>query len=85
MSLSDLDAIPRHSYIQVAALSFLYYDHVLTFPAEVSRMWSQPISKNTLLFFLNRYVAFLGNIAVAVITFAGVSTTHEVHTSSLTV
>lgn len=45
-------------------VALLYYDYILTFPAEVSHMWSQPISANALLFLLNRYVALLGNIVV---------------------
>ncbi|KAI9459158.1 hypothetical protein BJY52DRAFT_384140 [Lactarius psammicola] len=71
MSLNDFGATFTHSYAQVFALSLLYYDHVLTFPAEVSHIWSQPISPNTLLFLLNRYVAFLGNIVVPVVGFSG--------------
>ncbi len=55
-----------------AAIALLYYDHILTFPAEVSHVWSQPISPNTLLFLLNRYVALLGNIVVPLTGFSGV-------------
>ena len=33
-------------------------------------MWSHPISTNTLLFLLNRYVALLGNIVV-LLSFSG--------------
>ncbi|KAH9171084.1 hypothetical protein EDB89DRAFT_1974095 [Lactarius sanguifluus] len=69
-----------------ATIAVLYYDHVLTFPAEVSHVWSQPISVNMLLFLLNRYVAFLGNVAVPLIGFSGLisltvrrQSTHELH------
>ncbi|KAH9063244.1 hypothetical protein EDB87DRAFT_1708483 [Lactarius vividus] len=71
MSLNDFSATFTHSYAQVFAISVLYYDHILTFPAEVSHIWSQPISLNTLLFLLNRYVAFLGNITVPLVGFSG--------------
>ncbi|KAH8993603.1 hypothetical protein EDB86DRAFT_2928760 [Lactarius hatsudake] len=71
MSLNDISATFTHSYAQVFAISVLYYDHLLTFPAEVSHVWSQPISINTLLFLLNRYVAFLGNVAVPLVGFSG--------------
>ncbi|KAI9432964.1 hypothetical protein H4582DRAFT_2082796 [Lactarius indigo] len=54
-----------------ATIALLYYDHILTFPAEVSHIWSQPISVNTLLFLLNRYVALLGNITVPLVGFSG--------------
>ncbi|KAH8998017.1 hypothetical protein EDB92DRAFT_1317246 [Lactarius akahatsu] len=71
MSLNNFSGTFTHSCAQVFAISVLYYDHVLTFPAEVSHVWSQPISVNTLLFLLNRYVAFLGNVAVPLIGFSG--------------
>lgn len=71
MSLNNFSGAFTHSCAQVFAISVLYYDHVLTFPAEVSHVWSQPISVNTLLFLLNRYVAFLGNVAVPLIGFSG--------------
>ncbi|KAH9015855.1 hypothetical protein EDB84DRAFT_1525191 [Lactarius hengduanensis] len=71
MSLNNFSGTFTHSCAQVVAISVLYYDHVLTFPAEVSHVWSQPISVNTLLFLLNRYVAFLGNVAVPLIGFSG--------------
>jgi len=70
MSLNDFGAVFTHTYAQVFALSLLYYDHILTFPAEVSYMWSQPISAHALLFLLNRYVALLGNIVV-LMSFSG--------------
>lgn len=71
MSLSDFGAFFTHSYAQVFAISLLYYDHILTFPAEVSHVWSQRISAITVLFLLNRYVAFFGNMVVPMITFSG--------------
>ncbi|KAI0305341.1 hypothetical protein B0F90DRAFT_1703614 [Multifurca ochricompacta] len=77
VDLSDLGAISTHSYMQVAAISLLYYDHILTLPAEVSHIWSQAISPNTFLFLLNRYTAFLGNIAVSVIFFSNLTNSVE--------
>ncbi|KAH9036859.1 hypothetical protein EDB85DRAFT_2204062 [Lactarius pseudohatsudake] len=86
MSLNNFSGTFTHSCAQVFAISVLYYDHVLTFPAEVSHVWSQPISINTLLFLLNRYVAFLGNVAVPLTGFSGLisltvrrQSTHELH------
>lgn len=57
-------------YIQLAAITLYYYDYILTFGAEVSHVWPQPISLNTFLFFCNRYFAFSGNIVAAVLLFA---------------
>lgn len=40
--------------------AFLYYDHALTFSEEVRRIWRAPLSKGSLWFLLNRYLAFFG-------------------------
>ncbi|KAI0249759.1 hypothetical protein BJV78DRAFT_639765 [Lactifluus subvellereus] len=67
MNLGHLRDLSVHSYLQVAGISFLYYDHILTFPAEVSHVWPQPFSANKLLFFVNRYVGFFGNITATML------------------
>ena len=48
-------------------VAILFYDHLLTFSAEVSYIWPEPISLNTFLFYLNRYISFVGNIATLII------------------
>lgn len=40
--------------------AFLYYDHALTFSEEVRRIWRAPLSKGSLWFLFNRYLAFFG-------------------------
>jgi hypothetical protein len=71
MNVNDIGAVFTHTCAQAFALTLLYYDHILTFPAEVSHMWSQPISANTLLFLSNRYVALFGNTIVPITNFSG--------------
>src|SRR5229473_2914115 len=50
-----------------ATLALYYYDFILTFAAEVSYIWPQPISVNTVLFFCNRYISFFGNIVAGIL------------------
>ncbi|KAN0111760.1 hypothetical protein V8E52_008140 [Russula decolorans] len=64
-------------YIQLAAITLYYYDYILTFAAEVSHVWPQPISMNTFLFFCNRYISFFGNIAAVILLFAPLSDSTE--------
>ena len=55
-----------------------YYDYLLTFAAEVSHIWPQPISVNTFLFYLNRYFSFFGNIAASLLLYAKLADQEEV-------
>lgn len=55
---------------QLAAI--LYYDYMLTFPAEVSHIWPQPISWNTFLFYSNRYIAFAAKIISSILIFSDI-------------
>ncbi|KAF8164784.1 hypothetical protein B0H34DRAFT_212451 [Crassisporium funariophilum] len=43
-------------YVGMASLAMVIYDHVLTFPREVERIWKQRITGATVLFLLNRYI-----------------------------
>lgn len=43
-------------------LVMLYYDYLLTFEGEVRFFWKRKINLVTILFFLTRYTALLGNI-----------------------
>ena len=56
----------------------LYYDYLLTFSAEVSYIWPQPISLNILLFYLNRYIAFASKIIPLIILFSNIGYSEEV-------
>lgn len=51
-------------YFQVAAFVMLVYDHILTLPDEVERIWKQKWSGATILFLINRYVTPLQFIII---------------------
>ncbi|KAF8959372.1 hypothetical protein BDZ97DRAFT_1761410 [Flammula alnicola] len=51
-------------YFQLAAFVMLIYDHILTFPLEVDRIWRRKFSGATLLFLTNRYVTPLQFIII---------------------
>jgi Family of unknown function (DUF6533) len=53
--------------------ALLYYDHFLTFSDEVSYIWRRPKSASSYWFFANRYLAFTGNIFIAIFGFRTLS------------
>ncbi|KAK0454091.1 uncharacterized protein EV420DRAFT_1765901 [Desarmillaria tabescens] len=64
-----------HGYLQIISLSFLYWDHLITIDDELRLLWSKPKTFGSYLFFTNRYLAFFGNITVAILGFTALSTT----------
>ncbi|KAF8480229.1 hypothetical protein DFH94DRAFT_830774 [Russula ochroleuca] len=76
-ALTDASDSILHSYVQIAAIMLFYYDYLLTFAAEVSHVWPQPISVNTFLFFLNRYFSVCGNIVAAFLLFADLGNSNQ--------
>ncbi|KAI0310716.1 hypothetical protein OF83DRAFT_1178265 [Amylostereum chailletii] len=71
--VADSRATLIHGYLEVAALTFLYHDHLITFSVEASRLWPRAVSRPSFLFFLNRYVPFFGNILVSVFSFTNLA------------
>ncbi|KIK65885.1 hypothetical protein GYMLUDRAFT_70162 [Collybiopsis luxurians FD-317 M1] len=66
-----------NNYLYLLAFTLLYYDHLLTFDAEVQFIWSHLSTSK--LFLLNRYFSFGGNIVVLLLMFfvqAGVLSCH---------
>ncbi|KAF5321748.1 hypothetical protein D9619_001272 [Psilocybe cf. subviscida] len=70
-SPADLDALTSGAhhllaakYFQLAAFVMLIYDHILTFPEEVDRIWKRKISGASILFLINRYVTPLQFIII---------------------
>ncbi|THU97756.1 hypothetical protein K435DRAFT_965285 [Dendrothele bispora CBS 962.96] len=61
---SSIRAQREEGYLHLCAIVILYWDHIITFPSEVEFVWKHPISKGSILFFLNRYFSSLGNIVV---------------------
>jgi len=59
-----------HNCLYLSAISCLYYDHFITFDQEIDYLRSR---KSSYLFFLNRYFAFFGNLAVTVLGFSDLS------------
>jgi len=52
-------------YVSLVSFVILYYDHALTLPSEIQRFWARgPLTWPTFLFFVNRYLAFLGHFPV---------------------
>jgi len=76
-ALQDNMSAARDLIINVSfyllAITFLYYDHFLTFSDEVSYIWRRPKSASSYWFFANRYLAFTGNIFIAVFGFRTMS------------
>ncbi|KAH9974115.1 hypothetical protein BGW80DRAFT_1305313, partial [Lactifluus volemus] len=77
MPLHHLSDMYGHSYT-VVTIAILIYDHILTFSAEVSHIWPQPLSIHTVLFFLNRYVGLVTNTGASALVFFSTNTTVEV-------
>jgi len=57
-------------YFHLFSITFLFWDHLLTFPEEYKYLWKRPVRASTALFFFNRYFAVLGNVVVTVSLFA---------------
>ena len=49
--------------------ALLYYDHFLTFPQEVERIWKAKWTFVNVLFLVNRYLTFLGYIPIVFFLF----------------
>ncbi|TDL15684.1 hypothetical protein BD410DRAFT_796160 [Rickenella mellea] len=74
MSASSTDTIPfvfdvlrqifNLQYFALASITILYYDHVLTLPTEIERIWRPKLSPVSVIFLLNRYLACLGYIPI---------------------
>ncbi|KAF8151586.1 hypothetical protein B0H34DRAFT_801292 [Crassisporium funariophilum] len=61
---SGIHHLTAGKYFQVAAFVMLIYDHLLTFPREVERIWKQPQTGATFLFLLVRYATLLEFIII---------------------
>ncbi|KAK0482180.1 hypothetical protein IW261DRAFT_1466651 [Armillaria novae-zelandiae] len=66
-----------HGYLQMVSLSFLYWDHLITIDDELRLLWNKPKTLASYLFFVNRYLAFFGNITVLTLEFTTLSITGE--------
>ncbi|KAJ7219673.1 hypothetical protein B0H12DRAFT_317001 [Mycena haematopus] len=65
-------AVRLQNELHLISISFLYWDHCLTFSDEVRFLWRKAKTRSTYYFFLNRYFAFFGDVAITVFHFAAV-------------
>ncbi|KAJ6597461.1 hypothetical protein DFH09DRAFT_1131900 [Mycena vulgaris] len=72
-ALSAGDSLPSTRplllYFFFPAIVILYYDHLLTLPAEVAYIWRRPKARSTYWFFLNRYLNFFATLPITVFNF----------------
>jgi len=59
---------PYQNYIIVAS-TILYWDHAISFPLEIERVWKRKLSFASLLFVTNRYITFFNYIPIIYFTF----------------
>ncbi|KAJ7698020.1 hypothetical protein B0H17DRAFT_1197013 [Mycena rosella] len=60
---------PLLLYLYFCAIVILYYDHLLTLPAEVAYIWRRAKTRSAYWFFLNRYLNFFCTLPIAVFNF----------------
>ncbi|KAH8109358.1 hypothetical protein DFH11DRAFT_944898 [Phellopilus nigrolimitatus] len=58
-----ISTIDTWSYAEVATLTFLVYDTIITMDKEIKYFWSSPCKFVSLIYFANRYVGILGAIS----------------------
>ncbi|KAK7460472.1 hypothetical protein VKT23_009193 [Stygiomarasmius scandens] len=68
--VSLMDEQRLEGYFHLVGLTFLYYDHILTFPMEVEYLWKHFRGAAKYMFFLNRYFSVTGNAIVTVALFS---------------
>ncbi|KZV68351.1 hypothetical protein PENSPDRAFT_610098 [Peniophora sp. CONT] len=68
--VEDAHTVWIHGCLELAALAILYHDYFLTLPREIDRIWRSPLSRPSLVFYLNRYVPVLGDIVITVYSFS---------------
>ncbi|KAJ7460019.1 hypothetical protein B0H11DRAFT_2242245 [Mycena galericulata] len=66
------EALRLHNELYLISITFLYWDHFLTFDDEVRFLWKKAKTRSTFYFFLNRYLAFFGDIVITVFQFVAV-------------
>lgn len=62
MDTTEKQQLLFHLHIVLVANSILIYDHMVTLPEEITFIWCHPKMLSAIFFFVNRYVALVGNI-----------------------
>jgi len=76
---SVVQAIRLQDRLHLISITFLYWDHCLTFSDEVRFLWKKAKTRSTVYFFINRYVAFFGDAIITVFRFVAVPTSWCTH------
>ncbi|KII83332.1 hypothetical protein PLICRDRAFT_450070 [Plicaturopsis crispa FD-325 SS-3] len=58
-----------HDILILIPTTMLYYDHLLTLSDEIAYIWTRPRSLSSILFLLNRWLGFAGNLVAAAVMF----------------
>ncbi|KAF7350225.1 hypothetical protein MVEN_01325800 [Mycena venus] len=66
---TTIQALRTHDVLFVISITFLYFDHLITFGDEIRYLWKKTKTASTYSFLLNRYLAFFGDIAVTYFVF----------------
>ncbi|KAH8109877.1 hypothetical protein DFH11DRAFT_1746866 [Phellopilus nigrolimitatus] len=72
LKLTDTYSFPfgfTLQYYTIASITVLYYDHIITFPTELRRIWQRRLTLSSALFLINRYVTFCGYFVVLYLLF----------------
>ncbi|KAJ7637343.1 hypothetical protein DFH06DRAFT_1219477 [Mycena polygramma] len=67
-------ALRLQNELHLVSITFLYFDHAISFGDEVRFLWRKAKTRSTYYFFMNRYLAFFGDIAITVFHFMAVPT-----------
>lgn len=62
MDITEKQQLLFHLYADLVANSVLIYDHAVTLPEEITFIWRRPKILSAMLFLVNRYLAYVGNI-----------------------
>ncbi|TDL15691.1 hypothetical protein BD410DRAFT_902465 [Rickenella mellea] len=63
-------------YFCLASITILYYDHLVTLPTEIERIWRPKLSPISVIFLLNRYVTCFGYVPIMFFFFDSPNDSH---------
>ncbi|KAJ6571478.1 hypothetical protein B0H19DRAFT_1130076 [Mycena capillaripes] len=76
---STVRALRLQNELHLVSITFLYFDHALSFSDEVRFLWRKAKTRSTYYFFVNRYLAFFGGAVITVFRFVAVPTSVCTH------
>lgn len=62
-----------HNYIEMISVVILWWDHIISFPLEVTSIWKRPKTLISWIYLVNRYLASISRIAFFVINWEKLS------------